>query len=234
MIENFVIDADLSTKEPRITEWQPTSATRDIHRADGYKKTCIELNKIGVDTRLVMIPFYLATGLQTISNTVTGDWILAQRKNRVKRLVIKKVTCTDGGGGNIWYVDGSNDNGTTWVNIKTLNNTTGTGTISVTFDDEYKYYRFRLVKATSLSFTGYIYLIETSFDDLIVYQSLKKTFTALSRKEGDNFDLKSVIWAKEFKDEIETLNYSYDSNESGTIDDDEGIRKKSNGIRIRL
>jgi prepilin-type processing-associated H-X9-DG protein len=234
MIKNFITYTDLTTyKEPRLLEWQKTTATLTSKILDGFKETCGFLNKNGIDTRLVMTPFYLATGLQTISSSVTGSWILAQRKNRVKRLVIEKVTCTDGGGGNVWYVDGSNDNGTTWTNIKTLNNTTGAGTISVSFDEdnEYSYYRYRFVKATSISFTGYIYMVETSFDDLIMLKSLEKIFYDLVRQENDIHSTKSIKYATLFDSALSSLHYSYDADESGVIDDDESVRRKFMTIR---
>jgi len=237
MIENNITYTDLITyKESRLLEWQPATATLTAKILDGFKEVCIDLNKNGIDTRLVMVPFYLAAGLQTISGSRTGTWIEAQRENRVKRLVIKKVTCSDGGGSNIWYIDGSNDNGVTWVNIKTLTNTTGAGRISVAFDEEneYRYYRYRLAVGTTLSFTGYIYMVETSFDNLIILKSLEKIFYDLTRNETDIHSVKYRKYELLYEKELSTLRYSYDSDESGVIDDGESIRKKTNGIRIRL
>jgi hypothetical protein len=234
MIKNFITYADLTTyKEPRLLEWQPTTATLTSKILDGFRETCIFLNKNGIDTRLVMTPFYLATGLQTISSSVTGSWILAQRKNRVKRLVIEKVTCTDGGGGNVWYIDGSNDNGITWTNIKTLNNTTGAGIISVSFDDdsEYRYYRYRFVKATTVSLTCNIFMVETSFDNLIMLKSLEKIFYDITRSETDVHSIRSKKYSVLFDDALSTLEYSYDADESGVVDDDESVRRKFMTIR---
>lgn len=234
MIDNLLTYLDGKTKEPRLLEWQSDAAVLTSHLSDGFKKTCAELNKRGIDTRLVMIPLALATGSQTLTSSTTGSWIEAQRKNRVKRLVVNKVTCSDGGGSNVWYLDGSDDNGTTWTNITSLTNTNGSGKISITFDAEYKYYRFRLVKGTTISFTGFIYLVETSFDDLIIYKYLEKTFRALSRKEDDDKMAKAKMYSDDFEGEIAGLSYSYDSDESGTIEEDESVKRKRTSVRIGL
>jgi len=234
MIKNFITYTDLIKKEPRlVTDWQTSTTIIGTQIADAYKKTIIELNKRNIDTRCVMIPFYLASGKQTLSASSTGTGILAQTKNRVKRLVIEKSTCTDGGGGNTWTLEGSNDN-TVWTTIVTLANTTGAGVISVSFDDEYDYYRYKLTVATSLSFTGYIYLVENSFDDLIQFKSLEIIFRSLMRIDNDLMSQKYIAYKSEFDSEIKSLRYSYDVDNSGTIDDDEEVRKKTTSVRISL
>ena len=75
--------------------------------------------------------------------------------------------------------------------------------------------------------------METSFDDLIIFKSLQKIFTSLTRKEDDNFAVKMRLYEKEFYDELANLSYSYDINESGTIEENETVRKLTS-VRISI
>lgn len=187
MLENFIQIADLQVKESRLLEWLSSTTTLNNHITDGFRKTVIELNKRNIDTRLIMVPLYLSNNISLDSN-YTGEWIPAQRFNRVRRFVIKKEI-SENSGDNYFILEGTNDL-EHYAVITTIKNTDGAGTLSQLFDAEYKYYRYKLTVDTSISFTGSIYLVETTFDDLIIYKTLQKIFTSLTRKEDDNFATK--------------------------------------------
>lgn len=230
MIENFIQITDLTIKESRLLEWLSNTTTLNNHIEDGFKRTIIELTKRNIDTRLIMVPLYLCQDI-SLNSSYTGDWVEAQRKNRVRRFVIKKLTSINDGD-NYFILEGSNDKNTV-KNILSIKLTNDSGTLTQTFNEEYKYYRFRLEVDTSVEFTGSLYLVETSFDDLIIFKSLQKIFTSLTRKEDDNFAVKMRLYEKEFYDELANLSYSYDINESGTIEENETIRKLTS-VRISL
>jgi hypothetical protein len=75
-----------------------------------------------------------------------------------------------------------------------------------------------------------IYLVETAFDDLIIFKALQNFFTAKYRKNDDNFASKMTLYDKKFRDEITSLAYSYDVLSSFYNDENDPKPKPKNPI----
>ena len=230
MIENHIKISDLVVKEPRLgkEEYIFTEENLNNHIIDAYRRVCIELGKRNIDTRLVMIPIVLYNSEITSMN-LTTNWVKAQKKNRVKRIVIK--TDAPAPSSNLkLYLEGSNDSGVTNSPLVTLD--VNEKYASAIFTEEYKHYRVRLTAESNPNIHAYIYLCETSFDDLIIYKSLENFFIAKYRTDDDQFASKRLLYQNKFDTEIDNLVYAYDINDNGLIDDDE--QSKNIIVRVAL
>ena len=223
MIENHIKIDDILIKEPRLLiDWKGSEGVIENHIKDSFNRICTELTKLNIDTRLVMIPLKLYNG--EIYNNQIGNWVKAQTRNRVKRLVIK----TDAPAPHDFkiYLDGS-DNGVT-NNQQLVTLVINTNYTTATFATEYKFYRFRVESESALNLMTNIYLCETSFDDLIVYKTLENFFVGKYRVESDGFLSKAQFYKNKFDTELETLTFAYDlNNENDT-------KIKSTIIRVGL
>jgi hypothetical protein len=219
VIENHIHIEELTIKEPRLksSEYEYNEDNLRNHIKDAFNRVCVELNKLNIDTRLLMIPIQLYDSNLT-TKSFTSDWVKAQDNNRVRRLVVKvkekfstsfKV-----------ILEGSNDNGVTSDQSVALD--VNSNYVSGTFDKEYSYYRFRVESEDELNINTLIYLVETTFDDLIIYKSLENFFTAKYRTVEDTFYSKRGVYKSKFETELEIIN----NNESGT--------SKSSFIRVGL
>ena len=233
MIENYIKIDDLLVKEPRLKEWEGENSVLENHIHDAFHRTCVELRKLNIDTRRVMTPIFLS-GNGNIPSPSVGNWVSPSYKNRVRRFVVKVKTSSVVDNYKI-VLEGSNDGGSTVDELVTIvfDESNGTSELTSTFLTEYSFYRYRLESQISFVASGQIYLVETSFDDLIIYKSLQNFFTAKYRKNDDNFASKMALYDKKFRDEINSLVYSYDQN-SLYCDQEEEIKSKNRILRIVL
>jgi hypothetical protein len=179
----------------------------------------------------VMIPANFSETLITITGNTTSDSKYVDRINQVLRIVVKKSSCSVGSVNEKIYLDGSQD-GTIWdEGIAVVSLTAGAGELSSAYTLSYPYYRYRAVVATSINFTGYIYLIETTFDHLIIYKTLEILFGGLFKSVDDANDKMKNYWKSNYDDILATLKYAYDMDDSGTI---ESTELKRNNYDIRL
>ena len=202
MIENHIHIDDLVVKEPRLKspEYEFNETNLKNHIKDAFNRVCIELNKLNIDTRTIMAPIQLYDSTLTTKNFIS-DWIKSQNNNRVKRLVVKvKEPLT-----NDFKIilEGSNDNGATGNRLVALD--VNSNYASAMFDKEYKYYRFEVKAEADLNINTFIYLVETTFDDLIIYKSLENFFTAKYRTTGDTFFSKMGLYKSKFETELSII-----------------------------
>jgi hypothetical protein len=220
MIENHIKIVDLLIKEPRLIEdWSPTDDTLNNHINDAFNKVCNELAKYQIDTRHVMIPLRLYEG--KIYNNQIGNWVKAQSRNRVKRIVIK----INGQAPSVLkiYLDGTQDDrvaNNQWVdNLVTLHVNSNFAT--ATFPIEYKFYRFKIEFEAelepNLNLFANIYLVETAFDDLIIFKTLENFFFFFFRTESDGFLSKMQMYKNKFIAELENLTCFSDEDEKPQI-----------------
>jgi len=234
MLVNHIHIEDLLVKEPRLQEeWKANDESLNSFIRDAFNRVSSELRKLNIDTRFVMTPIFLNAG-QEIHEGQVGNWMRAGHRNRVRRVVVKLTAPIEGC--NI-ILEGSMDRVISdEIVVLVINNYTPTGlTATATFTTEYNYYRFRVESSEAMNVSTTIYLVETAFDDLIIYKTLENFFIAKYRKDDDNCASKMQLYKNKFDAELSTLAYSYDENGDGVIDDeDDDERKKKRTIRIGL
>lgn len=235
MLTNFITSTDLQAYEPNLLNWLTgwsSSPASQISLAT--KRLITDLRNLEKDSRLVMLPLYLSSSANpytdTITSNVTSTAVSEQRKNKVHRFVINKVSITTTGT-NIIYLEGSNDN-SNFETVTSITLTSGTGLLSASFDSEFKYYRYKVIVGTSLSLSAQIYLVETAFDECLCNLALYYIFVALSRSVNDIFDVKARQKLDEYKRGLEDLRFAYDYDESGAIDTTE--ESQSNNKRYKV
>jgi len=234
MLKNHININDLLIKEPRLQEeWKATDECLNNFIRDAFNRVCSELRKLNIDTRFVMTPIFLNAG-QEIHDGQVGNWMRAGHRNRVRRFVVKLTALIEGC--NI-ILEGSMDRVISdEIVVLVINNYTPTGlTATATFSTEYNYYRFRVTDNDEpVNVEATIYLVETAFDDLVIYKTLENFFTAKYRKDDDNAASKMQLYKNKFEAELSTLAYSYDENGDGVIDDDDDDKRKCRTIRVGL
>lgn len=202
MLENHIHIDDLVVKEPRLKspEYEFNENNLKNHIQDAFNRVCIELEKLNIDTRTIMTPIQLYESKLTTKN-FTSDWVKARDDNRVKRLVVKteEPLTTDFK----IILEGSNDNGATGNRLVALD--VNSNYASGKFDKEYKYYRFKIEAEAELNINVFIYLVETTFDDLIIYKSLENFFTAKYRTTSDTFFSKMGLYKSKFETELSII-----------------------------
>ncbi len=233
MLRNFCTSTDLLKINRNLTAFiSGWSGCPDDQFSNAFDRLSLDLGKGGDDTRLMMIPLWLSSSAEPhtdhITAACTSTKVAEQRTNRVHRFVIEKTACILTGTTNTIYLDGSLD-GTNWdTAIATIVITTGVGIQSSTFSQEYCYYRYRVVLGTVLDMTAKIYLVETTFDILICYYALYFIYMGSSITDDDKVK-KAELMEKAYEKGLAYLRYSYDKDESGTIEDGE---QKENIISI--
>jgi hypothetical protein len=234
MLQNFITSTDLYLYEPNLSELISGWSGSPINQIGlAFKKILGDLRADGKDTRLMMLPLWLSSSTYPntdhITSGVSSVRIEQQRINRVGRFVIEKTACTLTGENTI-ALEGSND-GINFDTVTSLSLTTGAGTINATFSIEYTYYRYAVTVGGTLDMTAEIYLVETSFDELICLCSLYYIFSALSKSQGDAAWNKCNQRYQDYVNELRQMRYSYDVNEDGSLNEAE---EKNLNYRIAL
>ena len=223
MIANHIDIADLIIKEPRLKEWEGENSVLENHIRDAFNRSCIELEKQNIDTCRVMTPLFLNEGSDIISSLV-GSWVAGDCKG-LKRFVVKSESFSEFP--NCKFILEGSGGGVT-VDEPVALQFDGRAEMSGKFSGEYNLYRYRIESDTHFIAKGVIYLVETTFDDLIVYKSLQNFFTAKYRKDDDNFASKMRLYEKKFQDELRSVVSSY--GQSGC----DGRKRMSGQVRVVL
>ena len=203
MIESHISIEDLVVKEPRFktAEYKYDELTVNNQIRDAFNRICVDLIKLNIDTSQVMIPFIILDSKVTTKKLI-GNWIQTADKNNLRRLVIK---VKDRFKTNFKIIlEGSNDNGATIDRVVALDVVSNYA--SSTFLKGYKYYRFKLDSEAKLNENILIYLVETTYDNLIIYKTLETFFTGIFRTPEEFGYHKMLVYRQQFEAELVTIN----------------------------
>jgi lysophospholipase L1-like esterase len=179
-----------------------------------------ELKNNAKQLKKICVPLYFkdSAGLTTLTETsVTTDEDIIERL----RLVVNVSSLT---GNVIFTLYGTND--TVFEQVKglspdgtVLNNLlfTTNGTDTFIIQKAFKYY-YLDVSGTS---TFEAYLVETTFEQPVLFKALEYIYKDLQGEPNSNFEAKSEFYAGLFNDSFQTALYSYDSDLSGTVEETE-------------
>jgi hypothetical protein len=233
MFENFIIESDLQATYPLISAWAAKLSNYPAAQLKQAGDFIIPdlLSRKKTEAGKIMIPAYLSSTVEpykvTLTDSFVGNAYSFSRTNALKRFVIDKISATVGTTEKI-YLDGSLD-GTNWYEgIASITLTAGAGKLSTTFTGTYNYYRYNAVKTTTLNLVARIYLVETSFDYLIIQRTCGIVSASLN---GEYFQTESKKCFDNYEKALLDLDYSYDYNDSQSIEDGE---RKYSGIKIYL
>jgi hypothetical protein len=236
MLKNFIIDEDLKNYHPNLNRqiWNSQS-DYNVQIVEAYNNVLTDLYNKGVNPRQLQMPFNLvsntASYLSNITKTasVTGDSFAAGDlgDRNYQRLVVN-VNAIDGEF--VFSIDGSNDN----TNFDQITSITASvaGERSIKFNNQYKFYRYRALKVSGTTTTFTTYLVETVWDNLIIYRSFEIIFSDFRKSQNDSWDLLVQQYAKKYDGEINAAKYLFDADDDGTIAD--GEEQASNRYYLEL
>jgi len=182
------------------------------------------LRQKGTDVKRVMIPLFLHSEVFTpYSGLLVYPYVSGQRNNKVQRLVVE-VLPAKYTGENIFIVEGSDDRAN-WERVASVNVCGEETLYTVTFESEFSYYRLQTEIKGGDSIPAKVYLVETSFDDCIVYATLEIITASLTKTREDNFFALNAKYSTEFVDAVNNLTYAYDYDSDGFISEGETKRK---------
>ena len=143
------------------------------------------------------------------------------------RLVIVASTLT---GTAVFTLQGSNDNGTNYYDIKLVNDagseetavsiTDTEATYSYLLSDMYKKYRLQLISiGTTVTYSAY--MIEDIFTYLHLLKSRENIYRSLVSEQGDDYDYKRGIYENKYNVKIAEADMSIDMDEDDEITEGE-------------
>ena len=203
MLENYIRIDDLAIKEPRIkgtdSDWVVDPVIINNHIKDAFNRVCIELDNYNIDTNLLMDTQVVVYDSTITRANFTSDWVKGD--DYLKRLVILsreprtpfKIT-----------LEGSNDLANRFVReLVTLD--VDSHFTSTAFSREYENYRIRTESSARPRNNVRVFLVETTYDDLIVFKALELFFTAKYREETGQFYSKMLLYRQKFEAELEII-----------------------------
>jgi hypothetical protein len=198
VLKNFVVDADLKKHYPTLASYLPPAhADFSVAIGESFNLVLDEMVAKGFEPRKLMLPIDLGRAatetadenvLMSISATGAVTKTHVNGIAGFRRCVLVTTAWT---GNTVVVWEGSNDQGVTdtteptnWTTIKqwTL---TATGIVSHVTDEEFKYYRVRVVSvaAGTTTFTASIY--ETYCDRWIMWKAFVIVFQSMSKSPDD-------------------------------------------------
>jgi len=220
MLTNYITDDDLKQYHPNLTKqlWSG-QATYAIQINEAFSILMDDLHNMDVNPRLLMAPLVIkASGVETTSTTGTDVLAnsTAEEDSNYRRFVVN-VTAINGNG--VVFLDGSSASpSTTWENIASITSTL-VGSQSIEITNQYRYYRYRSIPGTSISYSAK--LVETIFDRLVVYKAFEIIFADFRKTQGDSWDLLVQMYNSKYQSALSSVKYQVDVDESGSVDDGE-------------
>lgn len=202
MLKNFVVDADLKKHYPTLASYLPPSyADFSTQIAEAFNLLQDELVAKGYEPRKMMIPLDLArslseTAAQNVLTPIAATG--AVTKTHIDGIAGFRrgvITTSVYGGSTVLVWEGSNDQDvsdstepTNWTVIKQWT-ITATGIVSFVTEEEFRYYRIRVVSvaAGTTTFTAAIYEIYS--DRWIMWKAFQIIFSSMSKSPDD-------VWAE--------------------------------------
>jgi hypothetical protein len=237
MFKNFITDTDLQVLYPTLTNklWanQETYAPQISKASDIVQ---VDLFNAGVKTEYVMTPIDLKTTetsqtlippkISTESANTTGP-VRRQYANE-RRFVIQLNAPVTGS----WTVAlyGSNASSEpavgdgSWELIDTLEINTDPSVLlnTTVIDAPYRWYYYQSAVQGSGTISGQYFMVDTSFDDCIVYAALSLIFTDFLKEntENDAWNTRRLLADKQYANVLSKAKFGYDKEMKGKLDDD--------------
>lgn len=213
-INTYVNTAALAQFEPSIEDYYRTSQTSwDTQISVGLREVIQDLKNLNKKVKMFCTPYTLQAET-TVSTTTIGT------ATTTEEIVERMMFVVNATGAGTWTLKGSND-GTTFYTVTTLTTALTTAlTLNGLFNTPYKFYRIDYAGSSS---TFSAYLVETSFYLAHVYKALHIIYMSLTNEaEADSvFRFKSDYYHQQYMNQMNNMNASYDSDLSGSIDEDE-------------
>lgn len=218
MIENYITQARVLQGEPHLDDYlsdsqldyeEITSEAFDEYLND-VKNQRQDIRKLG---KRLFLEATALTKTEAYTGTISDEDFVERR-----RLVIDVTAIT---GTAVFKLEGTNDGGTTYYNVKTDIQFNNTGRHTYLISDIYKKYRLSLVSiGTTITYTAFLY--ETTFDFPLLYLIRSKIYHSLYHRAGDDaFKEKSDTYMEKYRDKLVNTHYIYDADDSESITEDE-------------
>ncbi len=213
MIQNFIDEDYLKGYSPKIISLLFTGETDYSKQKD--KATERVLNTLGqtYDLRNLMPELSLRTSGTSISATTLTDRIEDSMNRR--RVVIDKITNTTST--KTITLQGSDD-GTNYVDIRSLEVLTSDTIVSSSFYETFKYYRVSVpIVSGTIDFRAR--LVETTYDELFACLWLWFIMISIRKAEGDQFDLMAKEYMSMYENVLAEIKIYIDTNNDGEPDE---------------
>ena len=238
MLRNYITDADLRTHYPNIAKQIWTAQSNYAPQiAESFDHLQNDLYNKGINPRLCMIPLDLryATsdqpgGVPKVMSESASAQGSAYPGNNERRLVLSVIANT---GVNSIKMQGSNDPGgtpvaSTWSDIAdaviSLSGSGSTGTRTVQFADQFKWYRYVSTIDASGSCVYSASLVEVIFDHAIVMGAFRLIFGDMTIEKDDIWDRRKADADLEYANLLDQIKFGYDVNDNGLLAPDETER----------
>jgi len=212
MIQNFIDEDYLKGYSPKIISLLFTGETDYSKQKD--KATERVLNTLGqtYDLRNLMPELSLRTSGTSISATTLTDRIEDSMNRR--RVVIDKITNTTST--KTVTLQGSDD-GTNYVDVRSLEVLTSDTIVSSSFYETFKYYRVSVpIISGTIDFRAR--LVETTYDELFACLWLWFIMISIRKAEGDQFDLMAKEYYMMYEHILAEIKIYLDTNNDGEPD----------------
>lgn len=220
MIESQLTTADINNFRAGLSDLYPGSQTDwSTQITEAWREVVLDIKDMGWNIRKLCKRYSLQA---SVTKTDVFDGAITTDEDNLQRLrLIINVTAiaTTGTGKSVTFaLEGTDDDGTTWVSINSSISVTATGDTTVQFTDCYKKYRLRITAFTTITTITYsAYLIETTFERLHLYKTLEIIYGVLRALKDDVYETDRQEWAQKYSDKLNTAQFAYD------VDDDEEI-----------
>ena len=222
MIKSFLTQEMVIQGEPALDDYlRDDQVNFDDIRLEAYEDMVKDFVDMNLNMRKLCIPLSLKTSgavTEATNGTIT-DEDYAQRN----RLLIDVTALT---GTAVFELQGTNDDGTTYVTIKVINKSGQTlSSIPVTEIGEYVYYstgfykKFRLNLlsiTTTVTFSAELY--ENLFTLIHRLKTRAKVYQSLMALQGDLWEGKFKQYKEDYKEALVSSRFYYDSNDDEEID----------------
>lgn len=200
MLKNFLENSELSGYHPSIDSYV-SSANITLQKTNAEKWLIARMKNDNVKLRQLMLQLNLTL------NTSVEESDEIERLRFVINLSAAPAQTTT------WTLSGSDDE-VTWSTVTTLAFTTAqSGIRSVTFTRPYKYYKLTCSHTVT---TLEAFLIETTFDLVLVYVTLGYICNSLRKSSGDVWGELSDAFFNNASEAFSTLVFPKDIDEDGT------------------
>lgn len=239
-MKTYVNEDNLRAFFPRISDYLGNQRVDfSFQIQEGFRQTLDALRARGIKVRQIGTPLDLfrPAGTSTTQHILTAKTIAASEDesyvegldgyNRLV-LAVSSIKLSAGNESYIFELQGSQDLSVdtsnppaNWSSILKLV-PKGSGDLSATFSDEFRYYRLRSTLAgTGPTITLQASLLETSLDRLVSYKALQLIMTGFARQDGDIFTKRAAEMASAFENGIAAVEVQVDSQEDNVPSEEE-------------
>lgn len=205
MLRSWLGHSDIIAREPSLEDYLRTDQIDfDTLISEAKQQLTIDVKNRNIELKKLCVTL-------SLTNATKSDCDYGERT----RLVINASAVTDQITG---VLEGTNDTSSeSYTTV--LNNIqfAEIGEHTYTFEDVYDYYKLTLTG--TVTFTAY--LVERSFELPHLYLSLSLIYRQLESLNGDIYGNKAQAYFDLYRESLHNAVYSYDYDESGTLDADE-------------